>query len=63
MSKASDVRWGRWVGAFAGVLVLFKSAAFVLARLFSLGKNEVQARGHDVNFVLGMVERRAHGRR
>ena len=61
MSKVSDVRWGRWVGAIAGVLVLLKSAAFVVARLFGLTKSEVQARGRDTAFVLGLAERRRRG--
>jgi hypothetical protein len=43
-----------------GLLVLLKSAAFVVARLFGLARNEVQARGGDVNFVLGLADRRRH---
>jgi hypothetical protein len=62
MSKVSDVRWGRWVGAVAGALVLLKSAAFVVARLIGLAKSEVQARGGDTAFVLGLAERRRSGR-
>jgi hypothetical protein len=62
MSSVRDVRWGRWVAAIAGVLVMFKSAAFVLARLFGLAKSEAQARGSDVAFVLGLAERRKTGR-
>ncbi len=62
MSKVSDVRWGRWVGAVAAALVLFKSATFVVARLLGLAKHEVQARGGDVAFVLGLAERRRSGR-
>lgn len=62
MSGARDVRWGRWIGAVAGAIVMFKSAAFVVARLFGLAKNEVQARGGDVAFVLGLAERRKAGR-
>jgi hypothetical protein len=62
MSKVSDVRWGRWVGAVAGALVLVKSAAFVVARLIGLAKSEVQARGSDTAFVLGLAERRRSGR-
>jgi hypothetical protein len=62
MSGARDVRWGRWLGAIAGAIVMVKSAAFVVARLFGLAKSEVQARGSDVAFVLGLVERRKTGR-
>lgn len=62
MSKLSEVRWGRWAGAVAGVLVMFKSAVFVVARLIGLTKSEVQARGHDTAFVLGLAEKRRSGR-
>jgi len=62
MSKVKDVRWGKWVGAIAGVLVLFKSLAFVVVRLLRLTKNEVQARGSDTAYVLGLAERRRAGR-
>ena len=62
MSKVKDVRWGRWLGAIAGVLMLFKSLAFVLARLFRLANSEAQARGSDVGYVLGLAERRKVGR-
>ena len=61
MAKAKDVRWGKWVGAVAGVLVLLKSVAFIVAKAFGLAKHEVQARGGDVNFVLGLAERRKRG--
>ena len=62
MSKVKDVRWGKWVGAIAGVLVLFKSFAFVVVRLLRLTRNEVQARGSDTAYVLGLAERRRAGR-
>lgn len=61
MTRARDVRWGRWVGAVAGGLVVLKSAAFVSARAFALAKSEAQARGSDVAFVLGLAERRKRG--
>jgi hypothetical protein len=61
MSKASEVRWGRWVAAIAGFLVMLKSGAFVFSRLFRLTKNEVQARGGDTAFVLGLASRRRSG--
>lgn len=62
MSKISEMRWGRLIGAVAGALVVFKSAAFVVARLIGLTKSEVQARGSDTAFVLGLAERRRSGR-
>jgi len=62
MSRVKDVRWGRWVGAIAGVVVLFKSAVFVVARVLRLANNEAQARGSDVAYVLGVAERRRAGR-
>ena len=62
MSKAKDVRWGKWVGAIVGALVLVKSLAFVVARALRLTKNEMQARGSDVGYVLGLAERRRAGR-
>lgn len=62
MSKAKDVRWGKWVGAIAGVLVLFKSFLFVVARVLRLTRNEVEARGSDVAYVLGLAERHRAGR-
>ena len=58
MSKVKDVRWGKWVGAIAGALVLVKSLVFVVARALRLAKNEVQARGSDMAYVLGLAERR-----
>ena len=62
MSKLKDVRWGRWAAAIAGGIVLLKSVVFVVARMFGLAKNEVQARGRDTDWVLGMAERRRAGR-
>ena len=61
MTKASDVRWGRWIGVVAGVLVLVKSVAFVVSRLFRVAKSEVRARGSDEAFVLGLAARRKGG--
>ena len=62
MSKVKDVRWGKWAGAIAGVVVLFKSLVFVVARVLRLAKNEAQARGRDTDWVLGLAERRKAGR-
>lgn len=41
--------------------MLLKSAAYVSARAFALAKDEAQARGSDVAFVLGLAERRKRG--
>jgi hypothetical protein len=58
MSKATHVRWGRWIGAFAGALVLLKSLSFCLSRGVAIAKDEVRVRGSDASFVLDMVARR-----
>lgn len=60
MSKLSEVRWGRLVGAVVGVLLLLKVIAFVVSKVVALTKSEMEARGSDVSFVLGMAERRPH---
>jgi len=62
MSRVKDVRWGRWVGVIAGALVLVKSLGFVVSRALRLTRSEVQARGSDVGYVLGLAERRRAGR-
>ena len=53
-----DVHWRRWVAAVVGALVAIKSAVFVGSRVFRFSKHEVEARGGDVAFVLGLAERR-----
>jgi hypothetical protein len=58
VSTIREKPWGKWVAAVAGVLLLLKSTAYVVARLFGFAKHEVQARGGDVAFVLGVAERR-----
>jgi hypothetical protein len=60
MAKDKGAHWGRRIGIAAGVLVILRSLVFVIARAFGLARNEVQARGGDVNFVLGLAERRRH---
>jgi hypothetical protein len=62
MSRTKGVRWRRWVGAIAGVVVLFKSLVFVIARLLRFANNEAQARGSDTAYVLGLAERRRAAR-
>lgn len=61
MSKVRDKPWGKWVAAVAAGIVLLKSVVYVVARLFGFAKHEVQARGSDVAFVLGVAERRKSG--
>ena len=61
MPRIKDVRWGKWVGMIAGVVILFKSLVFVIARVLRLANNEAQARGSDTAYVLGLVERRKAG--
>jgi hypothetical protein len=62
MSKVKDVRWGKWVGAIVGAFVLVKSLVFVVARALRLTRSEVEARGSDVGYVLGLAERRRASR-
>ena len=62
MSKNKGVRLRRWAGAIAGVVVLFKSLVFVIARVLRFANNEAQARGSDTAYVLGLAERRRAGR-
>jgi len=62
MPRIKDVRWGKWVGMIAGVVILFKSLVFVIARVLRLANNEAQARGSDAAYVLRLVERRMAGR-
>ena len=58
MARARDIRWGRWVAGFAGIVVAFKSAAFLIRRIFRIAKSEVQARGSDEAFLLNLAARR-----
>jgi hypothetical protein len=62
MTKNKSVRWGRWVAAVTGVLVTLKASVFVFSRVFRVAKHEVQARGGDVTFVLGLNDRRRNAR-
>jgi hypothetical protein len=62
MSRASNVRPRTWIGAVLGVLLLLKTVGFVVARLLGVARSEVQARGGDVAFVLGLAERSKRGR-
>lgn len=61
MTKDLKSRLGRWAAVLAGVLVALKTVAFVVSRIFRITKSEVNHRGSDVNFVLGVAERRRAG--
>lgn len=61
MTKDITSRVGRWAAALAGVLVALKTIGFVVSRIFRFTKSEVNARGSDVNFVLGVADRRRAG--
>ena len=61
MTKDLKSRMGRWIAVFAGVLVMLKTVGFVVRKIFRLTKSEVDSRGSDVNFVLGLAERRRAG--
>ena len=58
MGKDRRRHWGRWAAGIVGALVALKGAAKLVAGIFSFTRNEVQARGGDVNFVLGLADRR-----
>jgi hypothetical protein len=58
MTKGGTRHWGRWAAGIVGALVALKGVAMVVAGIFSFTKNEVRARGGDVNFVLGLADRR-----
>ncbi len=57
MSGNNSVGLGRWVGVVAVLLALQEATSYVLRRLLSLATSEVQARGGDVAFVLGLAEK------
>jgi hypothetical protein len=61
LKKTSDIgaRAGRWAAVFVGLLVTVKAVGFLVTRVFRFTRNEVNARGSDVNFVLGLAERRS----
>jgi hypothetical protein len=59
MTETIKRRWGKWAALVAGVLVMLRTLAFVIARVFRVTRSEVSARGGDVNFVLRMAERRS----
>jgi len=58
MARARDIRWGRWVAGFAGFVVAYKSADFLVRRIFRIASSEVQARGSDEAFLLNLAARR-----
>ena len=38
MVRARDIRWGRWAAGFAGFVVAYKSADFLLRRIFRIAQ-------------------------
>jgi hypothetical protein len=61
MTKDIKSRVARWGAIAAGALVAIKTVIFVVKRIFRFTRSEVNARGSDVNFVLGVAERRRAG--
>ena len=61
-TKDIGARAGRWAALLAGLLVLVKTVGFLVSRIFRVTRNEMDARGSDVNFVLGLAERRSGAR-
>ncbi|WP_027861907.1 hypothetical protein [Marmoricola sp. URHB0036] len=58
MSKNRQRHLGRWAAAIVGALVALKALIFCVSRLFRFTRHEVETRGGDVAFVLGIAERR-----
>ena len=58
MSEKHQRHLGRWAAAIVGVLVALKTMIFCVSRLFRFTRHEVETRGSDVAFVLGLAERR-----
>ena len=62
MSEKPQRHLGRWAAAILGALVALRAVIFCVSRLFRFTRHEVEARGSDVAFVLGVAERRRAGR-
>ena len=62
MSEKRQRHLGRWAAAIVGGLVALKASIFCLTRVFRFTRHEVETRGGDVAFVLGIAERRRSGR-
>jgi len=62
MSKKHQRHLGRWAAAIVGALVALRTMIFCVSRVFRFTRHEVEARGGDVAFVLGVAERRRAGR-
>ncbi len=58
MSGLREKPWGRWLALVTGALVLLKTLTVTISKIFTFAGREVQARGGDVNFVLGLAGRR-----
>jgi hypothetical protein len=61
MSGIRQVHWRRWTTAIVGTLLALKSMVFLVSRLLRFTRSEVEARGGDSAFVLGLAERRRAG--
>jgi|KBSMisStandDraft_5_1062788.scaffolds.fasta_scaffold2083790_2 hypothetical protein len=61
MVRARDIRWRRWAAGVAGFVVAYKSADFLLRRIFRIANSEMQARGSDEAFLLNLAARRRSG--
>ena len=62
MSEKHQRHLGRWAAVIVGALVALKTTIFCVSRVFRFTRHEVEARGSDVAFVLGIAERRSGGR-
>jgi hypothetical protein len=62
MSNLRQKPWRRWLAVVAGALLLLKTLVVTVSKLFSFAHHEAQARGGDVNFVLGLAGRRRGSR-
>jgi hypothetical protein len=58
MAGARHVHWRRWVATIVSFLLALKTAVFLVSHLFRFAKREVESRGGDTAFVLGLTERR-----
>jgi hypothetical protein len=62
MSNLRPKPWRRWLAVVAGALLLVETLVLMASKLFPFAFREAQARGGDVNFVLGLAGRRKGAR-
>jgi hypothetical protein len=60
MSRSGRKPWRAWIAAVAGVLLVLKTAAYVIPRLFALVTDEAKNRGADVNLAVNLANRGRH---